>query len=748
MKEYSYVDLKKEYKDRELFENVYAYYWVKENNKWIKKYDTFENKDFYFFIDPSEAFKAPGLNLKVYNKKYRTVNGKDCIKVEPNEKLNSKQFKELREKFKITYESDIPALTRWIANNKPKYTKKVRKLYIDIETIKDTKGNYSPPGKAEAPIIMITCYDNFTEEYKTFLFKETNQKAEVFKNEKEMLFGFLNYLRDIDPDYILGWNIESYDIPYIINRFIHYSISPNTLSNLNFVTYRQNDLISSHKFSSFYINIRGMGIFDLMSASQRLWLGKTCGYSLDKMSGFHLDENKIEVDDIDELYEKDINQLIKYNIKDVELCVRLDNELQLFKKFQSFQDIISINVHNTLIQSNNIVQYLLQNTDVVLLNSNHKIGKQTFAGGFVLDSIPGIYKNSYKFDFVSMYPSIMITYNISPDTILEKKEYGCINMDNKYFFKKSKGIITKVVGELYQKRMEYKKARNKDLDLAYKLLMNSIYGQFTAPYSRMFGFTCGEAITYQGRRMIKNLVQRINESLNGKIVLGDTDSLVFNPNKEIEPKEILKIFNKLMDEIYDKDEIEHNKLINLELEKIIEKLIIFGNGKVGIKKKYVEYSENKKRLVGLDSIKSDTQEIAKDLQNELIDFVIENDNCNREDIEKIINNFKDTFKNALRYKKYKYVAIPAKLNKDIKSYKTRTFAIKAIENKNLNVSINEKFFIIVTKDGPLGFKNLIDLKETKFEIDEDYMWDRISRKADIFLDLFLKQTENEQQLQS
>lgn len=733
--EYSYIDINKEFEKGNLIEKIYAFYWENINNKWIRKQNVYENKDYYFYIDIKERGKALEIrDVKIYPDIFTTVNGEKCIKIEPTKKLNAKQFKELRERFTKTYESDIPALTRWISKNKPKYSKDVRLLYIDIETLK-YQGSYSKPSDAEGTIILISCYDNFTEEYITFSFKKFNKKDKdvIAKNEEDMLDKFLLYLRKINPDYILGWNIESYDIPYLLNRMKKLGINYNAFSRLNNVTYKQSEEISSHKFSSFYINIRGMGVFDLMSASQRLWLGKYCGYSLDKMSKQYLNKTKIEVDNIDELYETDIDKLVEYNIKDVSLCVELNTNLQLFKKFQSLQDIISINVHSALIQSNNIVQYMLQKTDRVLLNSNYKDGKEEYEGGFVLDSIPGIYDNCYKYDFVSMYPSIIITYNISPDTILNKKEEGCINMNDKYFFKQEEGIITKIMKELYIRRINYKKMKNEDMSLAYKLLMNSIYGQFVAPYSRIYSFICGTAITYQGRRMIKSLQKNINSKLKGKIILGDTDSLIYHQKEEFNSDIIINMFEEIINDIYDKDNIQNNKLIKLELEKIVDKIIIFGNENKTIKKKYVELYKGKVRLVGTDSIKSDTVELAKDMQNKLIEYILKN-KPKKKEINLIIQEYKEKFYKMLKECNYKYIAIPAKINKPLDSYKKNTFSTKAIINSNHKIGMNERFYILATKEGPYAFKSNSDIINKKLEIDKEYMWDRIVKKADIFFD--------------
>ncbi|KKL25309.1 hypothetical protein LCGC14_2406610, partial [marine sediment metagenome] len=448
IKEYSFIDIKKGYFNGYFKEMIYGFYWdIDTDGNAIKKYDLFENLDYYFYVDPKELEKKKFFDIRICPGDFTTVNGKQCTKIEPVKKLNANQFRELRSRFSVTYEADIPALTRWIGKNKPKYSKRVKKIYLDIECIKDTKGQYSSPATGEAPIIMITCYDNFDKQYHVFSYKKVKFKKENINiieavNEKQMLENFIDYIEKRNPDYLLGWNIESYDIPYILKRMDNLDLQKENLSIIKKVYYKQTTEISSHKFSSFFITIGGTGIFDLMSASQRLWLGKYCGYSLNKMSKEYLNQEKIDVNDIDYSYEHEFDKLIEYNIKDVELCIELDDKLELFKKFQSFQDIISINVNNTLVMSQNIVQYFLQMTNTILLTAGQEQQK-TFKGAIVLDSVPGIFEKCYKFDFASMYPSIILTYNISPDTILTSKEEDCINMNNEFFFSKKKGIVTK-----------------------------------------------------------------------------------------------------------------------------------------------------------------------------------------------------------------------------------------------------------------------------------------------------------------
>lgn len=740
-RKYSYIDIKKEYISNELFEFIYAFYWVQEGGKWIRKYDKFENKDYYLFVSPEDIEKVKTERYKMDETPYITIDGKICYKVDPLRKLNSEEFKSFRNKFHKTYESDVPALTRWINTNKPQYSEIVKICHIDIETIRET-GNYSTVEEASDTIGLICIYDSLENDYVTFCHKDFDKdsvrpeiKVLKYKDEVKMLEAFCRYLNKRQPDYLTGWYMESYDIPYIINRMKNLKIDTRKLSPLDRIYYRKQESINQHRFSAYYISIAGIGIFDLASAAQRLWLGKYCGYSLAKMSKNYLKgEEKIKIGDITEAYYNRFEELIEYNWMDVKLCVDLNEKLQIFKKFQSLQNIMSINVNQTITQSNNINFYLWQHTDRVLFNSGMKEEEKTFEGGLVLDTVPGIHINPLKFDFVSEYPSIILTYNISTDTILSDFEEGCINMDKKFFFKREIGVITKVIKQMYDMRMKYKKEKNKDLTLAYKLLMNSVYGQFTAPYSRIFSRRCGEAITYMGRRLINELKSRI-EYDKGEIILGDTDSIVV---RNIGEKEVLEIANDTFEWMYMLDEIKENKYLKLDLEKKIDKLIIFGTEDKRIKKKYIEYVKGEDpeiKMVGLDAIKSDTPPIGRDLQIAMMEKVIRLDNPKIKDLDYVLEYYRKIFNKAIEEKEYSMIAIPSKLNKDINDYKMNSFAVKAVKNSNLGISTNQRFMVIMTTKGPRAFMSDEDLKNEVIKVSDSYMWERVEKKAKIFYEL-------------
>jgi DNA polymerase elongation subunit (family B) len=496
----------------------------------------------------------------------------------------------------------------------------------------------------------------------------------------------------------------------------------------------------TYKQNNFNIGISGLGLIDLLTASKKFHFGKECGYSLKEMSNAYLEGvSKIDIGDIDLAYKNNFNELVFYNIIDVYLTVELNRELGIINKLMDFHNIVNMNLDKTVIQGNVIDSYIMQHSDIILYDGNEKEGGrgEKAEGGKVLKTIPGIYTNSHKFDFASMYPSIIISYNISPDTLLKEKEKDCINMDNRFYYSnKKEGCIANITKDLYENRFKYVRS-NKGLSVAFKENANSVYGQMLATFSRISNFTCGQSITYQGRRLLGMVYEKIELKFKGQVILGDTDSIIFNSeNPKFNPDDLIKEVNKIFESVYKSDNIKRNKYLKIKYEGKIDRLLIFGKATgEGIKKKYIEYTKGKKpEYTGMDLIKSDTQRIAKELQKEIGDYFIYNTDANKEGLEEIVASYKIKFNKALKEKNYDYVAIPTKLNKSIKKYKGEPMLLKAINNSGLKVYTGEIFYILITDLGPLAYKTKTDLDNMTeiFEIDDNYLWERILKKVEMF----------------
>jgi DNA polymerase elongation subunit (family B) len=287
---------------------------------------------------------------------------------------------------------------------------------------------------------------------------------------------------------------------------------------------------------------------------------------------------------------------------------------------QDFQDIISINLDETPVAGRVINSYIKQHTNIILGNSaNAEYFK--LPGGYVHGVVSGIYKDIKKYDFASHYPSIIRTYNISPDTIVYnpteeekkdlihfecyyewKKDAGAVILlgkeieqsDNKehfevWFRKDKRGEITNITDELTERRLKYKSEGEVSKATVLKRIINSIYGQLGFKYSKFFNKDCAMAITLIGQYLTKGIIKEIENNNVGNVIMGDTDSFAVDIYPGFTEEDVLNCSQVVFNETV----ISHNLnniYSRLEKEADIQKMILFG-----VKKKYVQLINNKEK---------------------------------------------------------------------------------------------------------------------------------------------------------
>ena len=259
-------------------------------------------------------------------------------------------------------------------------------------------------------------------------------------NEKVLLKTFLTIWEGINPDVVSGWNIVNFDIPYLINR-IKLLLSRDDASRLSpCKTLKEREFRDRFGVQKTY-DIIGISILDYLEIYKKFTLqvhGKLESYSLNFVSYFELNEKKLDYSEfgsLPELYEKNFQKFIEYNIHDVELIDRLDNKLKFFELiFEiaylakcNFQDVLkSIPVWDSLIHS-----YLRDRKIVVPLETKHHL-TSSIPGGFVKEPRPGMYDWVVSFDVSAMYPTSIVQNNISPEKIITKKMLiDMLNEENK-----------------------------------------------------------------------------------------------------------------------------------------------------------------------------------------------------------------------------------------------------------------------------------------------------------------------------
>lgn len=693
-------------------------------------------------------------------------------KVIPNSNVSYDDIKSLQTEYMgLIHESDVNALDRFLWTVKPKFSKNIRKCYIDIEILRDSTGQYCSVVDAKNKIASITIYDSFMKKYFIFLLadekksmKKDDRNIYIFNSEKALLNGFLKVIEVLNPDVFTGWNVMGFDMPYLINRMENLGLDNKRLSPLSNVYIKAKMF---KEYLSFRINIKGRGIMDLMDISKQFWMGTDVGYSLEAISQKFLGMGKIEIGDIDRVYKNDFWKFVDYNVRDVELCILLDEKTSLIEYMQSFQDIISINLDETPVAGRIINSYIKQHTNIVLTDAFKKEIRK-IPGGYVHKVSKGIFKNIHKFDFASHYPSIIRTYNISPDTIVynpkecdkpnlihfkckyhyvsEKGTTGFrIILDNEkvpsdaidfevWFRKDIRGAISGITDVLLPQRLEYKAAGNKSLATVLKRMANSIFGQLCYQHSRFFNIDCAMAITLIGQWLTKSVINDIEVNNKGTVVMGDTDSFAIKMlNNSIADDIILsseKIF-KLSKALHNLE----NVYSKLELEAVIDKMILFG-----VKKKYAQLINGKTKVQGLEMIRKDFPEALKDFQKRMINEIFTNDNVSMKDYKRIKSDIMLEIKSCISRKKYLYFSIPTIIRKALSEYVTNTAEKKAIRNSGLVIPTNETFYILpCTGNRDMAFKNVEELENLRFVVDEQSVNNKIFGNAKIFEDLFYEQ---------
>ena len=345
---------------------------------------------------------------------------------------------------------------------------------------------------------------------------------------------------------------------------------------------------------------------------------------------------------------------------------------------------------------------------------------------------PGIYDNVLVLDFKSLYPSIIKTFNIDPISMLEKKEKNSIESPNKTYFKNEDGILPQIIEKLHKERERAKKEGRELSTYAIKIIMNSFFGVLASPNCRYFSLDMANAITHFGQEIIQLTSKKIEEK-GIKTIYSDTDSvfLQVNNKKKLESfgKEIQEYINKFY-ENYVKEKYNRKSYLELEFKKYYLSFMLpkVRNIKVetGSKKRYAGLIEKDGKesleIVGLEAIRGDWTQAAKDFQIELLNRIFHK--------EEPIQFIKDYIKKIRSGKIDDKLIYRKSIRKDLKKYtKTTPPHVKAARLLDkLDSNIIEYY---ITENGPEPIQKL------KHKINyEHYIEKQITPIADTILYFF------------
>jgi len=581
-------------------------------------------------------------------------------------------------------------------------------LYFDLET--DDRQGGIEVGKSR--VISFAAKD---EDGNEFVFCDDD--------ERKILVEIKNLFSKYDV--IVGWNSQRFDIPFIKERFRLHNIY------FNFKSINHIDYIKLFKSR-----------FSRMAGEKTLR-----SYSLKDVARVftNLSKGSIEEEETGyggrlwNLFIKDREKLLKYNLNDVEIIIALERRFHLIKTQIEIAAKANVKLGKSTSVSN-VVDFLIlreARKRGIHFRSKLKLEKtEQYQGPLVLDPVPGIHSNVCIFDFKSLYPSIIRTWNISPETYTLEKE-NTIKTPVGTYFKKEEGIIPKLIRELQEMRDVHRQAmreaepKSEEFILAQakysamKTLILSFYGILGSEFSRYFNVRVAETITLTARFLLKELVKYF-ERLGYVCVGGDTDS-VFVKLSDYQvalSKDFKRGIEKFLDELMMKQGVEKH-YIKLKLEKVFSKCLIEA------KKKYFGMTiwEDGKFLEkpyiytrGSALVKGDFTLLGKKWVDEIVSHLLTSD--------------KDmTFyqKLILKYKKFlmegsispEDITITQKLSKMPDKYKNKQLPIHtaiAVDRKKRNLDriyVGQEIPYIIVSSNPLKG---VHFKEFAGEFDREYYW--------------------------
>ena len=466
---------------------------------------------------------------------------------------------------------------------------------IDIEV--GSENGFPDPYEANEPITAI-CLTFLNG--KTWVFAcgdyET-QGDELYvkcKDEWTLCSKFMKLWQDQCPDVITGWNTKYFDIPYLVNRFrkILGEKEMKRLSPWNMI-FDKKEFNNNREMISY--DLIGIGSLDYIELYK--WYapgGKSQeSYRLDNIAQVELGEGKISYDEFDNLhalYRLNHQKFIEYNIKDVALIIKLEDKLKLIELALTLAYDTKSNYNDVFAQTRMwdamTYSYLLGQGIIVPPKTKHE-KKSAFEGAYVKDPQVGLHNWVASFDLNSLYPHLMMQYNISPETLIQPEDYSeemrkilsssvtvdkmlnkkvdtsglvtaCITPNGQFFRLDKKGFFPSMLEEMYEDRKKFKKlylqakqdyenerdeskkyeiekriARYNNLQLAKKVSLNSAYGALGSQYFRFYDLRMALGVTTAGQLSIRWIENKINEYMNklletknvDYVIASDTDSI-------------------------------------------------------------------------------------------------------------------------------------------------------------------------------------------------------------------------------
>ena len=456
---------------------------------------------------------------------------------------------------------------------------------IDIEVACE---NGFPDVQASAEEMLCITMKNFnTKETITWGTREfvppKDIEYRVFWTEQEMLQDFHSWWNQNTPDIITGWNNNLYDIPYICRRIerVLGEKWKKSLSPWNRVIDRE---IRIQGRTNIAYEITGVAILDYLDLYKKFTYTNQESYRLDHIAMVELGDKKLdhsEFENFKDFYTSDWQRFVEYNIHDVNLVDSLEDKMKLIELAVTMAYDAKVNLEDVYSQVrmwDTLIYNDLKGRNIVVPPRITTKKDDKYAGAYVKEPIPGSYDWVVSFDLNSLYPHLIMQYNISPETLKDDRHPtvtvegilneevtfdgdGCVCANGAQYRKDIHGFLPEMMQRIYDERTIYKKrmlaakqslenttspaeskALQKDvskfnnIQMARKIQLNSAYGAIGNQYFRYYNLANAEAITLSGQVSIRWIENRMNAYLNkilktedvDYVIAADTDSIYLN----------------------------------------------------------------------------------------------------------------------------------------------------------------------------------------------------------------------------
>ena len=661
----------------------------------------------YFYVEHSDRLRAHAAGARLVPTELRTLQGARVCRVELAHPQEAPPLRERLHRAGVpTYEADVRFAYRHLINrgirsavridgdpvplggsfcrtvvfHEPRlqaadWTPELTTLSLDIETDPEGQELYSVSlWGCGAREVLLWCPDDDAR-------AACPSGATPCADEAELLTLLCRRIRELDPDVLTGWSVIDFDVPVLIRRAAAAGVALELGRAPGELRQRGG---GARRFSD-SVFIPGRTVLDGIRLLRAVGL-RLPDYSLETASRHILGEGKTfhAVDhaaEIQRTFAQDPERFVQYNLTDARLAFDILEKLKLVP-FTVQRSLLtgmppdragaSIAAFDFLYLSHLRERGVVAPTVGVTPSENGTENRQGQQGGYVLPSQPGLHRNVMVFDFRSLYPSIIRTFQIDPlglvrEPVPDGEEGEVIRAPNGACFRRQRGILTELLDELFASRAQAEEAGDAVAGNAIKLLMNSFYGVLGTPSCRFHDHRLANAITGFGQHFLlwaKEWMER-----RGLTVLyGDTDSLFVAADEDDAAAQGERLAEELTDCLarYIAETWRVRSALQMEFETLFERLFLppLRSGERGATKRYVGLTGGRLRFTGMEVVRSDWTELAHEVQRELYSRLFAGDPVDdylRTMIDEVAAGRRDrqlVYRKALRKEASEYRALP------------------------------------------------------------------------------------------